>query len=58
MPGNTALAMLKQEPRLVSITARQSSALIFMIVPSRVMPALLTRMSTGPSASATARTPA
>jgi hypothetical protein len=40
--------MLKHESRLVRITASQSALVIFLKVMSRVMPALLTRMSTGP----------
>ncbi len=39
-------------PRLVSITASHMSRLIRAMVPSRVMPALLTRISTGPCCSA------
>jgi len=40
--------MLKQEPILVSMTLCQDSAVMRWSVPSRVMPALFTRMSTGP----------
>ena len=42
MPFHTALAMLKQPPRLTSITSSQALRSIRFIVPSRVMPALLT----------------
>ena len=49
MPSITCLVMLKQESRLVRITASQSALLIFLKVMSRVMPALFTRMSIGPT---------
>ena len=49
MPSNTALAMLKQPPKLVSITSCHFSWSIRFMVESRVMPALLTSTSTGPS---------
>ena len=45
--------MLKQESRLVFITASQFALSIFLNVMSRVMPALLTSTSTGPTSSAT-----
>ncbi|MNC86082.1 hypothetical protein D3C83_17140 [compost metagenome] len=48
MPSITCLVMLKQESRLVRITASQSDLDIFLNVMSRVMPALFTRMSIGP----------
>ena len=48
MPGKVAWQRLKQEPRLVSSTACHLSGVIFWSVPSRVIPALLTRMSIGP----------
>ncbi len=48
MPSHTALLMLKQEPRLVSMTASHMSRVRRRIVESRVMPALFTRTSTGP----------
>src|SRR5438046_30597 len=48
MPSHTALLTLKQEPRLVSITASHMSRLRRRIVLSRVMPALLTTISIGP----------
>jgi hypothetical protein len=40
--------MLKQEDRLVWITWFHCSNVILCMVPSRVMPALLTSTSTGP----------
>ena len=46
--------MLKQEERLVWITAFHCSKLIRCIVASRVMPALLTSTSTGPSSASIA----
>ena len=49
IPSQTGLVMLKTLSRLVSITASQSTLLIFRKVMSRVMPALLMRMSTGPT---------
>ncbi len=48
MPSITCLVTWNSELRLVSMTACQASLLIFWNVPSRVMPALLTRMSIGP----------
>src|SRR3546814_1598754 len=51
MPGKVAFAMLKQPPRLMRITSFQSSKLIRARVPSRVMPALFTTMSIGPTRS-------
>ena len=52
MPSHTCLVMLNTLSRLVRITASQSALLIFLKVMSRVMPALLTRMSTGPTSAA------
>ena len=49
--------MLKQPPRLVSITSCHFWWSIRFIVVSRVMPALLTSTSTGPSSASTLRTP-
>ncbi|MNL78896.1 hypothetical protein D3C87_2053890 [compost metagenome] len=49
MPSMTCLVTLNKLFRLVSMTARQSSAVIFRNSPSRVIPALLTSTSTGPS---------
>ena len=49
MPSITALDMLKHETRLVWITAFHCSKLMRCIVASRVMPALLTSTSIGPS---------
>src|SRR3989442_10374213 len=48
MPSQTCLVMLNTESRLVCRTASQSPLVIFLNVMSRVIPALLTRMSTGP----------
>ena len=56
MPSITGRVTLKQESRLVQMTSRHCSELILWKVVSRVMPALLTRMSTGPSCASTART--
>ncbi|MOA61902.1 hypothetical protein D3C78_1871630 [compost metagenome] len=53
MPSMTCLVTLNRLFRLVSITARQSSALILRNRPSRVMPALLTSTSTPPSSAVT-----
>ena len=50
--------MLKQEVRLVWITASHCSKLMRCSVPSRVMPALLTSTSTGPSSASIAFTAA
>ena len=58
MPSMTALDMLKHDERLVWMTAFHCSKLIRCIVASRVMPALLTSTSTGPSAASIALTPA
>src|ERR1700737_2716351 len=49
MPSHTCLVMLKQESRLVLITASQFVLSIFLKVMSRVMPALLTSTSTAPT---------
>jgi hypothetical protein len=46
-------AQLKQEPRLVSMTACHCVVVILCMVPSRVMPALFTRTSTGPTSCST-----
>src|SRR2546426_3395907 len=48
MPSIACLVMLKHESRLVRITSSQAALVIFLNVMSRVMPALLTRMSIGP----------
>jgi hypothetical protein len=53
IPSNTALAMLKQPPRLTSMTSSHDWRVIRFIVPSRVIPALLTSTSTGPSSAST-----
>ena len=50
----TALSVQKAPNRFVSSTSRQSSGFMRMIRSSRVMPALLTRMSTLPKASSAA----
>ena len=49
--------MLKQEERLVWMTAFHCSKSMRCSVESRVMPALLTRISIGPSAASMAFTP-
>ncbi len=51
MPSNVSLHRLKQEPRLVSITASHMSRDMRDMVASRVIPALLTRMLIGPAPS-------
>jgi hypothetical protein len=53
MPSATCLVMLNTELRLVFITASQLTRSIFRNVMSRVIPALLTRTSTGPISCAT-----
>ena len=47
MPGTTCLVTLNMLFRLVSMTAFQSSGVIFRNMRSRVMPALLTSTSIG-----------
>ena len=49
--------MLKTELRLVRITASQFSLVMRCSMPSRVMPALLTSTSMGPSSRVTEATP-
>jgi hypothetical protein len=49
MPSHTGLVMLNTLSRLVRSTASQSGLPIFRKVASRVMPALLTSTSTGPT---------
>ena len=49
MPSHTGLVMLNTESRLVRMTASQFGLSIFLKVMSRVMPALLTSTSTGPT---------
>ena len=49
MPSITCLVTLNTLLRLVLITAIQSCSVIFLNTVSRVMPALLTRMSIGPT---------
>ena len=53
IPSHTCLVMLKQESRLVFITASQLTLSIFLKVMSRVMPALFTSTSIGPTSAAT-----
>jgi acyl-CoA synthetase (AMP-forming)/AMP-acid ligase II len=53
MPGQTGCVMLKTPERLVSTTSRHCSGVMRWNMASRVMPALLTRMSTGPSSAST-----
>lgn len=48
MPGTTCLVTLNMLLRLVSITASQSSRVIFRNMRSLVMPALFTSTSTAP----------
>src|ERR1700704_2418919 len=57
MPSHTCLVMLKHESRLVLITASQFALSIFLNVMSRVMPALFTSTSTGPTSLTTCATP-
>ena len=47
--SSTALLQWKTELRLVWITSSHSPALILRMLRSRLIPALFTRMSTGPS---------
>ena len=49
MPSHTGFVMLNALSRLVLMTASQSALVIFLKVVSRVIPALFTRMSTGPT---------
>jgi len=49
IPSQTCLVMLKQLSRLVLITASQLALSIFLNVVSRVMPALFTSTSIGPT---------
>jgi len=51
--SQTCFVMLKHESRFVFITASQFALSIFLNVMSRVMPALLTSTSTGPTSSTT-----
>ena len=48
MPGTTCLVTLNMAFKLVSMTAFQSSTLIFKNMRSRVIPALFTSTSMGP----------
>ena len=56
MPSITCLVTMKALFRLVLITAIQSESDIFFSMLSRTMPALLTRMSTGPISDSILRT--
>src|SRR5450755_2030283 len=56
MPSQTCLVMLKHESRLVLMTASQFALSIFLNVMSRVMPALFTSTSTGPTSLTTCAT--
>ena len=58
MPSITGRVMVKSESRLVWMTACHCSKVILWNMPSRVMPALLTSTSTGPSSASTALMPA
>ena len=53
MPSMTCFVTLKRLLRLVLMTASQSALLILRNTPSRVMPALLTRISIGPTSRVT-----
>jgi hypothetical protein len=53
MPSHTCFVMLKHESRLVCMTAFQPVRSIFLNVVSRVIPALLTSTSIGPTSAAT-----
>ena len=55
MPSQTGWVMLNRLSRLVAITCCHCSRLMRWKAASRVMPALLTRMSTGPSSASTLR---
>ena len=57
MPSMTSRVMLKTELRLVWITSSQCSFVMRWSMLSRVMPALLTRTSTGPRSRVTRVTP-
>src|SRR5687768_5598607 len=58
MPSTTCRHMLNTPSRLMFSTASQSVRSILRSVPSRVMPAALTRMSTAPRSASTLRTSA
>ena len=58
MPFDTRLATRKPPLRLASMTSMKSSSLMRRTRPSLVMPALETRISTGPSFSSTSDTAA
>jgi len=56
MPSITGRVTLNTELRLVLMTSPHCAAVILWKVPSRVMPALLIRISTGPSVCSTSLT--
>ena len=56
MPASAARAAAMVPVRLIAIGARQASPVMRTAGPSRVMPALATRASSGPRASSTAAT--
>ncbi len=56
MPGATARASRNIDVRLVASTPSHSSSVTSIVLFSSVMPALLTRTSTGPSAASISRT--
>ena len=58
MPSITCRVMLNSEPRLVPITAFHCSGVMRWNMVSRVMPALLTSTSIGPSSASTCLMPA
>ena len=58
IPSITLRHILKQPPRLVSMTSCHILWSILWTVPSRVMPALLTRIPTGPRSASICLTPA
>ena len=58
MPSHTGRVMLNSEFRFVLMTAYHWSFVILWNMPSRVMPALLTRTSMGPRSASTFATPA
>ena len=58
MPSITGRHMLNSELRLVSITAVHCSGVMRWKTESRMIPALLTSTSTGPSSASTILTPA
>ncbi|MNU03130.1 hypothetical protein D3C72_2470510 [compost metagenome] len=57
MPPQTGCVILNRPDRLVSMTSRHCCGVILWNMTSRVMPALLTRTSTGPRSASTFLTP-